>query len=171
MKIRKFVYGAMIAFTLGACSPKGGSESKSSETGISEKEFAESQPIESGQYRAVSYDIEGQNARKGRFDGRLLVSLSPEQSGMYVYENGNRAKIDYKLVLKSPFEKGDSGVYKALDVNDLPVTLSTDSTIYVLGFDKNSHQVKISFESAPMMTGTPLEMMERISTMIKKNSK
>lgn len=169
MRIRKFIFGAMIALALGACSPKGGSEKPADEE--TSAAFVESQPIESGQYRAVSYDIEGANARKGRFDGRLLVSLSPEQSGMYVYENGNRAKIDYKLVLKSPFEKGDSGIYKAIDVNDLPVTISTDSTIYTLGFMKNNHNVKIAFESAPMTTGTPLEMMERISSMIKKNSK
>ena len=88
---------------------------------------------------------------------------------MYVFENGNRAKIDYKIVLKQPFEKGDSGVFRTVDVNDLPVTISADSTLYTLSFEKNKHQVNISFEQEPMNTGTALEIMERISAQIQKN--
>ncbi|MDE6794877.1 MAG: hypothetical protein K2J63_06180, partial [Muribaculaceae bacterium] len=72
-----------------------------------------------------------------------------------------------------PFEKGDSGIYKTLDVNDLPVTISSDSIGYVLSFEKNSgdkqSQIKIGFEKDPMSTGSALEMMERITTALQKN--
>lgn len=150
-----------------ACS--GGAKEQKGETAVDDEAFYATQPVKSGQYRAVRYDIAGEKARKGAFDGRVLISLSPEQSGMYVFENGNRAKIDYKIVLKEPFAKGDSGVFRAIDVNDLPVTISPDSTLYILSFEKNKHQVSISFEQEPMKTGSALEIMERISAQIQKN--
>lgn len=163
------IIGAALALLATAC---GGHASKSAEgesATMTQAEFAATQPIESGQYRAVRYDIEGPNARKGMFDGRLLVSLGQEQSGMYVYENGNRAKINYKIVLKTPFEAADSGRYRAEDVNGLPVVLTPDSAMWTLGFNKGENAVNILFEAEPMQTGTPLEMMERIATAIKNN--
>lgn len=171
MKIGKIAFSIFLTISMVACSPKGDNASTVKENEVSAQEFAENQPLESGQYRAVNYDITGANPRKGRFDGRVMFSLSPEQSGIYVYENGNRAKIDYKLVLKTPFEKGDSGVYKATDVNDLPVVVAPDSIGYQLSFEKNKNVVRIGIDSVPMHTGSPLEMMERISAQIKKNSK
>lgn len=168
MKVKSFFAMTMVALALASC---GGNKAKEvkEEAAAEEAAFYAAQPVQSGQYRAVSYDITGDDARKGKFDGRVLISLSPEQSGMYVFENGNRAKIDYKVVLKQPFEKGDSGVYRAVDVNGLPVTISPDSAMYTLSFEKNKHQVSIDFEQTPMMTGTPLEIMERINATIQKN--
>lgn len=165
--IRLFAAAACLAI-LASCG--GGAKEKVAEKPVDDAAFYETQPVVSGQYRADSYDITGPNARKGKFDGRLLVSLSPsEQSGMYVYENGNRAKIDYKIVLKAPFEKGDSGIYKTVDINDLPVTISSDSLGYILAFEKKDSKIKIGFEKEPMSTGTALEMMERITTALQKN--
>ncbi|MBD5299635.1 MAG: hypothetical protein HDS22_06680 [Bacteroides sp.] len=168
MKTSK-LFAAAALLLLASCGGNNSKEATAEATQVAETAFIETQPVPSGQYRAVSYDITGKNPRKGKFDGRLLISLSPDQSGMYVYENGNRAKIDYKVVLKAPFEKGDSGVYKTVDVNDLPVTIAPDSTDYVLAFKKGETDIKIGFESEPMSTGTALEMMERISAMIQKN--
>ena len=119
--------------------------------------------MESGEYLADSYDITGKNERSGKFDGRILVSLSPEQSALYVYENGNRAKIDYKILLSKPFEKGDSGIYVSSDTKGKTVTISTDSTSYTLSFDKNESNIKIGFDKTPKTTGTAVEMLERIT--------
>lgn len=164
------LFAAFACMAMFASCGGGAKDSTRTEKAVDDAEFYATQPVVSGQYRAVSYDIAGSNARKGKFDGRLLISLSPsEQSGMYVYENGNRAKIDYKIVLKTPFEKGDSDIYKTVDVNDLPVTITPDSLGYILAFEKNNSQVKIGFESEPMTTGSAIEMMERISTAIQKN--
>ncbi|MDE5880311.1 MAG: hypothetical protein K2H60_01150 [Muribaculaceae bacterium] len=175
MKTIRFFAAAACMALMASCGGGAKENSTASEKAVDDDAFYATQPVVSGQYRAVSYDIiGGANPRKGKFDGRLLISLSPtDPSGMYVYENGNRTKIDYKIVLKTPFEKGDSGVYKTLDVNDLPVTISSDSIGYVLSFEKNSgdkqSQIKIGFEKEPMSTGSALEMMERITTALQKN--
>lgn len=166
MKALSIFASAALMLAMAACS--GGNKEKAEKAAVDDDAFYATQPVHSGQYRAVSYDITGENERKGKFDGRILISLSPDQSGMYVFENGNRAKIDYTLVLKQPFEKGDSGVYRTVDVNDLPVTIKTDS-IYTLSFEKGKHKVEIGFEAAPMNTGSALEVMERISTTLQKN--
>lgn len=159
---------AMAALFLAMVSCGGNKQaSESTVKAVDDDTFYATQPVKSGQYRAVSYDIVGDNTRKGKFDGRVLISLSPEQSGMYVFENGNRAKIDYKLVLKKPFEKGDSGRYTTVDVNDLPVTITTDS-LYVLSFEKGKNKISIDFDPTPMNTGSALEIMEKISAQIQK---
>jgi len=167
MKATRLFAMAAFIFALVSC---GGNKSASgnAEKAVDDDAFYATQPVKSGQYRAVSYDIVGQDSRKGRYDGRVLISLSPEQSGMYVFENGNRAKIDYKLVLKQPFEKGDSGIYRTVDVNGLPIVITTDSTVYTLSFEKGKNKVSIDFESEPMKTGTALEIMEKISAELQK---
>lgn len=175
MKTIRFFAAAAFMALMASCGGGSKENSAAAEKAIDDDAFYATQPVVSGQYRAVSYDITGgNNPRKGKYDGRLIISLSPsEPSGMYVYENGNRAKIDYKIVLKTPFEKGDSGIYKTLDVNDLPVTISSDSIGYLLSFEKgsgdNQSQIKIGFEKDPMSTGSALEMMERITAAIQKN--
>lgn len=169
MKLKAIFTTLMMSAMLFACGSSSKQESTEAAQEADMAEFQKSQPIESGQYRAFSYDITGKNARKGKYDGRVMFYLSPEQSGFYVYENGNRAKIDYKVVLKAPFEKGDSGIYKTVDVKDLPVTLTPDSTNYILSFEKNDTKIAIGFEQAPMSTATPLEMMEKIAAQIQKN--
>lgn len=166
MKLYSIFATAVMTLLFVACS--GTAKEQKEAAPVDDAAFYSTQPLKSGQYRAVRYDIEGEKGRKGMFDGRILVSLSPDQSGMYVFENGNRAKIDYKIVLKKPFEKGDSGVYRTVDVNDRPITIQTDS-LYVLSFEKNKHKIDITFEPSPMNTGSALEIMERISAQIQKN--
>lgn len=144
---------------LAACA---GNKTTKETKAVDDDSFYATQPVVSGQYRAVSYDIEGDKARKGKFDGRIFVALSPEQSGIYVYENGNRTKIDYTVVLSAPFEKGDSGIYTTTDNHGLPVTVRTDS-LYTLSFEKKSGKVSIGFEPTPMWTGTALQTLERIT--------
>lgn len=139
-------------------------------TAVENDEFYATQPVHSGTYIANSYDITGQNARKGKYDGRIIFTLSPTTtSAFYVYENGNRAKINYKVILKKPFEKGDSGVYKTVDVNDLPVTITPDSTEYYLAFRKNDHDVKIGFDPKPKNSTNAFEALEDMNKELQKN--
>lgn len=164
MRTILFMATALLMAAFASC---GGNKAAKETKAVDDDAFYSTQPVHSGQYRAVYYDIEGDNARKGRFDGRMLIALSPEQSGIYIYENGNRAKINYTVALKAPFEKGDSGIYRTLDMRELPVTVSTDSAEYTLSFEKNGHKVNIRFESNPMQTGSALEIMERIASVKK----
>lgn len=172
---RILFYAAAVFIGLMASCGGGGKESGKADKAIDDEAFYATQPVMSGQYRAFNYDIVGgANPRKGKFDGRIIFSLSPsEPCGIYVFENGNRAKIDYKIVMNTPFEKGDSGVYKTVDAHNLPVTISPDSLGYVLQFEKKSGdtptQIKIGFDKDPMSTGTALEMMEKITQTIQKN--
>ncbi len=136
---------------------------------VDETAFVEAQPIKSGEYYALRYDIEGENARKGAFDGRLMATLSPELTVLYVYENGNRTKIDHKVILEKPFEKGDSGLYRSVDSKGLPVVLATDSTVYVLTFEKGKEKYNISFDSKPKSEASAFDMQQRINEQIQKN--
>ncbi|MDE6443013.1 MAG: hypothetical protein K2K64_01130 [Muribaculaceae bacterium] len=136
---------------------------------VDEAPFVETQPIKSGEYYALRYDIEGENARKGAFDGRLMATLSPELTVLYVYENGNRTKIDHKVILEKPFEKGDSGLYRSVDSKGLPVVLATDSTVYVLTFEKGKEKYNISFDSKPKSEASAFDMQQRINEQIQKN--
>ena len=137
---------------------------------VENDDFYATQPVHSGTYIANNYDITGEKARKGKLDGRIIFTLSPETtSALYVYENGNRTKINYKVILKHPFEKGDSGIYHTLDVNDLPVTISTDSTEYCLSFLKNDSMIKIGFDSTPKNSTNAFEALEDMNKEIQKN--
>lgn len=169
MRISSILCAGAVVMMMASC---GATKEKGSDSAASVTETAvmEPQPVESGLYNAATYDITGDEARKGRFDGRIYFTLSPEQSAFYVYENGNRTKIDYKVVLERPFEKGDSGIYSTTDVKGLDVRLRTDS-VYVLEFTKNDDQVKIGFDPAPKFTGTPLEILEKMNEQIQKNKK
>lgn len=147
----------------------GGSKEQAAATPVDDDAFYATQPLHSGLYDATSYDIEGTNARKGKFDGRVFFSLSPELSAIYVYENGNRTKIDYKVVLEKPFEKGDSGIYRSVDVKGLPVIITPDSADYVLNFEKPGVKVSIEFQKTPRNTWSALETTERMNEQIQKN--
>lgn len=168
MKTKGFILMATSLMMLASCGGGAAKQEAAEQVAEAEAQFEASQPLECGQYRAVSYDIEGAGARKGKFDGRLLVSLSPEINCMYVYENGNRAKINYKVVLARPFEKNDTA-FVSVDNKDLPVVLAKDSLDWQLSFSKGESKIKIGFESSPMSTGTPVEMIERINAAIEKN--
>ncbi len=153
-KIIPFIALALLA----SCGSKGDKAADSQE---SAEEFNASQPITSGEYRAYYYNMTGKDERKGAFDGRVLTSLSPEMSVFYVYENGNRVKIDNTVILQAPLAKNDT-VWTALDKAGNPVTLKVDS-VYVLNYVKGDSQVAITFEKDAMQTATATEMMERIA--------
>lgn len=148
-----------------------GNSSKTADKEATEQDeasFYASQPVESGLYDADYYDIAGPNARKGRFDGRIYFTLSPDLSAFYVFENGNRTKIKMFDALEKPFEKNDSGKFCALDTKNLPVSISTDSTMYVLDFIHSGDTVSITFNPKPRHTGTPVEIAEKIKAQREK---
>ena len=154
---------AFCLLTFNSCGNKSTANEEQRENKVDDDAFYATQPVKSGLYDADYYDITGTNARKGRFDGRIYFTLSPETSALYVFENGNRTKIDYLIALQKPFEKGDSGVYKTFDTKDRPVTISTDSTMYVLDFQRGAENVEIIFNPKPRHTGTAIEILEKIN--------
>lgn len=171
MKMNKIPLIALSIILAGACTSKTatqGDNDATTET-VSEADFLKTQPLESGLYDADYYDIAGTNARRGHFDGRVYFSLSPELSAFYVFENGNRTKIDYLVSLAHPFEKGDSGIYKSTDAKGFPVTINTDSTVYMLSFQKNGADVQIGFNPKARHTGSAVEMLEKINETKQKN--
>ena len=156
----------VLLITFNSC---GGNASKTEEAAnVDDEAFYATQPLHSGLYDADYYDITGTNARKGKFDGRIYFSLSPETNAFYVFENGNRTKIDFTVSLKKPFEKNDSGVYCSLDSKDRPVTINTDSTTYFLSFQRTGEDIKIGFSPKPRHQGTALEILERMAAQKKK---
>lgn len=161
--MRKIIYAALIALAVGPMASCSGSKQEKSEDSSASVASIAEQPLKSGQYNATYYDISGENARKGNFDGRLMVAISEDQSALYVYENGNRAKIDYTIVLDRPFEKNDSGLYVTKDNKGLDVTINTDSTYNVLSFYKKDSQVKINFDKEAATAADAMTMMQRIS--------
>lgn len=126
-----------------------------------EATFLANQPLESGLYDADYYDITGKNPRKGHFDGRIYFGLTPKTSAINVFENGNRTKIDYTVVLKQSFEKTDSGTYCAIDMKDNPVVVIPDTT-YCLKFIHFNDTVQIGFSPKPRSTASGLEILEKI---------
>ena len=171
--MRKFFYSALVAFTIGAMASCSGSKQEKGDDSSASVTAIADQPLESGQYNASYYDIMGENSRKGSFDGRVMVAISEDQSALYVYENGNRAKIDYTIVLERPFEKNDSGLYRSeerrVGKECRSVTINTDSTYNVLSFYKKDSQVKINFDKEAASTADAMTMMQRISE--QKNKK
>lgn len=170
MKKFRFVFATLLfgAILFSCTGNKTGGEDSGSKA-TDDEAFYATQPLHSGLYDAENYDITGVNDRKGKFDGRIYFSLSPDMSAFYVFENGNRTKIDYTVTLKQPFEKGDSGIYLSVDAKDLPVTVNTDSTVYFLSFQKGAEHIKIGFSPKPRHTGTALEILERMAA--QKNKK
>ena len=152
---------------LSACAGSGNKTQESAN--IDDDKFYETQPVHSGLYDADYYDITGANAKKGRFDGRIYFSLSPETSAFYVFENGNRTKIDYTVSLQKPFEKGDSGIYYSVDSKNRPVTINTDSSMFVLNFQRTGEDLKITFSPKPRHQGSALEILEKMAA--QKNKK
>ena len=152
----------LVAFMMSFNSCGSNNSSKEEATQSENEAFYATQPLQSGLYDADYYDITGVNPRKGHFDGRIYFSLSPETSAFYVFENGNRTKIDHIVALKQPFEKNDS-VYFSLDTKDQPVTLNTDSTAYLLNFRRGGEDYIITFNPKPRHTGTAVEILEKMN--------
>ena len=167
----------MMAFTLvlvatlmglNSCGSKTSTNNEESQTQVLDAaDFYATQPLESGLYDADYYDIVGKNPRKGRFDGRIYFALSPDLSAFNVFENGNRTKIDYTVVLEKPFERNDSGVYCSVDKKNNPVCLTPDST-YTIKFIHFNDTVCIGFNPKPRHVGTAVEIMEKIGDRKKK---
>lgn len=139
-----------------------GNKAAKEETKTDDEAFYATQPLQSGLYDADYYDIVGKNPRKGKFDGRIYFSLSPETSGINVFENGNRTKIDYLVVLPKPFEKNDSGIYVADDSKGKSVCIVPDS-VYTLKFIHFNDTVCIGFNPKPRHTGSAIQILEKIN--------
>ena len=141
---------------------------------VNEEEFYATQPLHSGLYDASYFcitpvgDAKDKAERKGGFDGRVFFALSPETSAMYVFENGNRTKINYIVNFQKPFEKTDSG-YVTLDNKDQLVRITNDSTDLVLNFVRTGEDYSIKFSPKPRYTGTAVEIMEKMAE--QKNKK
>ena len=158
---------ALFVILLNSCG--GGAKSEQAEP-TDDAAFYATQPLHSGLYDADYYDISGgNNPRKGRFDGRIYFTLSPAQSAFYVFENGNRTKIDYIVALQKPFEKGDSGIYYTTDTKDRPVTINTDSTMYTLNFHRSGEDMKIIFSPKARHESSALDILEKMNA--QKNKK
>lgn len=156
-----FALGLLMA----ACG--GQKEKQAEEAAAAEADFAQSQPVVSGLYNADYFDIKGADPRKGSYDGRVLFSVSPDQSAVMVYENGNRTKINHLLMLKAPFEKTDS-VYTSTDANGNPVTISQDSTFMQITYVTKLDTVCVNFNPTPRNTYTPLEALQKIQEQAQK---
>lgn len=160
MKTLKFLGLCGLAIVMTSC---GGNSAKQNEAEAqaAEESFQAEQPVESGIYDATYFDIKGKDSRKGQFDGRVIYSLSPEQSAVFVYENGNRTKIKQILMLEKGFQKEDS-VYMATDKSGLPVTVGNDSTNMYINYIANSDTVTITFNPKARNTYTPIEALAKI---------
>lgn len=154
-----------LAALMAACG--GQKEQKAEEAAAAEAEFAQSQPVESGLYNADYFNIKGADSRKGSYDGRVIFSVSPDQSMVMVYENGNRTKINHLLKLQAPFEKTDS-IYTSTDANGNPVTLRSDSTFMQIVYITKQDTVAINFDPTPRTAYTPLEALEKINDQVQK---
>ena len=160
MKTLKFVGLCGLAFIMASCGGNSAKEQEADAQAAAEA-FQAEQPVESGVYDATYFDIKGKDSRKGQFDGRVIYSLSPEQSAIFVYENGNRTKIKHILMLDKSFEKQDS-VYVAMDKTGIPVTVGNDSTNMTIDYITNGDTVTITFNPTPRNTYTALEALEKI---------
>ena len=153
---------------LGSCGGNKSEDTTKEENKIDDAAFYETQPLHSGLYDADYYDITGPGARKGQFDGRIFFSLSPEMSAIYVFENGNRTKIENTITLKHPFEKGDNGVYRSVDAKDRSVTITPDSAMLVLGYQWSGDTCSITFNPKARYEASALDILEKITAQKKK---
>ncbi len=160
MKTLKFLGLCGLAFVMASCGGNASKE-KEAEAEANDEAFYAEQPVESGMYDATYFDIKGKDSRKGQFDGRVIYALSPEQSAVFVYENGNRTKIKHILMLDKGFQKEDS-IYVATDKTGIPVTVGNDSTNMYLNYVANSDTVTITFNPKARNTYTPIEALAKI---------
>lgn len=158
MKAIKILCLSGLIFALTSCG--GNKQSAADEAASREEAFFAEQPLKSGIYDATYFDIKGKDERKGQFDGRVIVSISPEQSALFVYENGNRTKIKHILMLDSPFEKNDS-LYTSAS-KGLPVTLAADSANYIVNYVVYGDSVTITFDQKARSNYQPLEALKKI---------
>lgn len=166
MKKRNLIYGLALAgaVVFASC---GGGEKKAESQEANAEEFAATQPVASGEYRAVSFQYDEPESSRMPFDGRIIFSLAPENSGIYVYENGNRTHFKAVVSLPTAFTKADS-VYNATDSKEQNVSLIVGSQADTLVIVKDSKPVKVAFEKDPVSEMSAVDAMARISTLLSK---
>ncbi len=160
MKTFKFLGLCGLAFLMASCGGNANKEKEAEAESANEAFYAE-QPVESGLYDASYFDIKGKDSRKGQFDGRIIYALSPDQSAVFVYENGNRTKIKHILMLDKGFQKEDS-IYVATDKTGIPVTVGNDSTNMYINYVANSDTVTITFNPKARTTYSAIEALSKI---------
>ena len=153
---------AMIAFA--SC---GGGEKKATAEITDNAAFEAEQPMVSGEYRAVSFQYEEPDGKKMPFDGRILVSLAPENSVMYVYENGNRTHFKAMEMLSKSFSKVDS-TFTATNSKEKPVIVKPGVDADTLIIVKDDKTVKVAYERTPIKEMSAIDAMTRISTLVSK---
>lgn len=154
------LFGAIV---MASC---GGSK-KTEEAPADNADFAASQPVASGEYRALSFEYEEPDAKRMPFDGRIIFSLDPANSGIYVYENGNRTHFKAVAVLSQPFAKADS-VYTATDSKEKTVIVKQGAENDTLIIVKDDKPVKVAFERKALSEMSAIDAMTRISNMLSK---
>jgi len=164
MKILKILLAGAAMVALTACSGNGKTAAEDSSASTIDKDgaFYETQPLESGEYRVVSFQDAAPGSQRTRFDGRMIISVTPESTNIYIYENGNRTKFSSVIALGSPFEKSDS-LYVSKDVKNQAVDIIPGSENDTLSYTKAGTPVKIAFERKPMSTYTSMEALQRIT--------
>ena len=164
MKVLKYFAVAAAFLALAACSGNKSTTTEDSSASTTDKDaaFYESQPLESGEYRVVSFQDAAPGSARTRFDGRMIISVTPESANLYIYENGNRTKFTAVVALTKPFEKSDS-IYASTDVKNLAVDIIPGTEADTLSFTKAGTPVKVAFERTPMSTFTPMEALQRIT--------
>lgn len=161
--MKKFLLALPLALIMVAC---GGNKSDSY---AADKSAAmEEQPVQNGEYRAVSFQYMDSMENRMKFDGRIIYAIDEQNSVVFVYENGNRTNFKATLSLKAPFEKKDS-LYSATTIKDTPVSIKngaeeTDTLI----FEKYGKTVKVAFERTPLTTFSASEGLTRITNLLDK---
>lgn len=160
---------SIVAVGLTSCGGGNKAGENAKEETVDDEAFYATQPLQSGLYDASYYvitvasaDGKDKTENKGHFDGRVFFSLSPEQSAMYVFENGNRTPINYIVNFEKPFEKTDSGTFITTDTKQKPVVMTPDSANYLLNFERGAENFTITLSQKPRYTGTALEIMEKM---------
>lgn len=166
MKTLKFFGLCGLAFIIASCGGNASKEKEAEAAAETEAFYAE-QPVESGMYEATYFNIKGKDSRKGQFDGRVIYALSPEQSAVFVFENGNRTKIKHLTMIETPFAKSDS-VFSAKDAMGMPVTVANDSTMMQLNYIASGDTVTITFNPKALNTYEPIEALAKIKDQAQK---
>lgn len=162
---RKFLFmAAVAAMLMTAC---GGNKTAESESQNAE-EFAASQPLPSGEYRAVSFQDTATNAVRERFDGRVLLALDPDNSGIYIYENGNRTHFKASVSLAEAFTASDTiFVAKDKDQRDIMYWKGQEDVDTLLIY-RGGAPVKVSIERKAITEMPAADVWTRISAQISK---
>lgn len=162
--MKKMIFmSALLTLLFASCSGNSAKQEGSSDDAA----FAEAQPVESGEYRAVSFQDTAANAVRSRFDGRILFALDPQNSGIYVYENGNRTHFKASIALDGSFEKQDS-IFSAKDTKGNPVMVYPGTEADTLLITRGGEPVKIAFERKPISELPAREVWTRISSLLAK---